>query len=83
MAMTYSKACRRSAFALSCAALSLGGCALQPAYQAPDTHVPVAWPSPTALVTTPTSGLTDDGWCALGDSAINTLAEAAFANRPP
>ena len=81
--MTYSKACRRGAFALSCAALSLGGCALQPAYQTPDAHALVAWSSPTALMTTPASGLADDGWHALGDSAINTMAEAAFADSFP
>lgn len=62
--------------------LTLGGCALQPLYEKPDLQAPAAWSVPTTLVTGPSVAGGDGWWRALGDPAIDALADAAFADSP-
>lgn len=66
--------------ALAAAALALSGCALQPAYVAPALSAPAAWSveSPAAKG----EAMAESWWRSLGDSAIDTLTEAAFADSP-
>lgn len=67
---------------LAAAVLALGGCALQPAYAPSDTRAPAAWSSPSAAAQGQAPALAESWWRALGDPAIDTLAEAAFADSP-
>lgn len=68
--------------ALATAVLALGGCTLQPAYVAPDMHVPAAWSTKQAAPSEPSLVVAESWWRALGDPAIDTLTEAALANSP-
>jgi outer membrane protein, multidrug efflux system len=78
---------RRASPALVWAAalLALGGCALQPAYVAPELQAPTAWSANTPLSYTVFGRPPVDRqtwWRALGDGAIDTLTEAALADSP-
>jgi outer membrane protein, multidrug efflux system len=77
---------RRTAPALASAAilLSLGGCALQPAYVAPEARGPATWSAhAVSSVAAEQAGVsTPDWWRALGDRAIDTLTEVALADSP-
>jgi len=73
------------ALAWAAALLTLGGCALQPAYVPPEVQAPAAWsanaPTSSAVAGQPPVA-TQAWWRALGDSAIDTLTEAALADSP-
>lgn len=64
------------------AAITLGGCALQPAYVSPEIAVPPAWSSEGAASDTEALGPGEGWWHRLGDSAIDALIEAGFADSP-
>lgn len=68
--------------ALLATALLFGGCALQPAYVAPDMQAPSAWSVEAAGPAKPSPTAAERWWSSLGDTAVDTLAEAAFAESP-
>lgn len=66
-------------------AVVLGGCALQPAYVAPDAGAPLAWSAKAEVMAATAERLPaaeQPWWRALGDTAINTLTESAITNSP-
>lgn len=63
---------------LAAVALALSGCALQPAYETPDLLIPLSW----SVQSSGPQAAADAWWRALNDNAINTLANAAFADSP-
>lgn len=71
-----------AAHGLAAAALTVGGCTLQPAYVASDTKAPTAWSVESVAAQGQAQAVEDSWWRALGDPAIDTLAEAAFADSP-
>ncbi len=60
----------------------LGGCALQPEYTQPNYSVPGSWSVPAAKPPSSNQIKTEGWWQVLHDPAIDTLAEAAFADNP-
>jgi multidrug efflux system outer membrane protein len=59
--------------------ISLGGCAVWPAYQRPTSDLPAAWRgAPAQGVSTLSVG--ERWWMLYGDSALNTLVEEAFTH---
>jgi len=80
-------ALRRAPPALAWAAilLTLGGCALQPVYVAPELQAPTAWSENTPVSYAVFGQPPVDRqawWRALGDRAIDALTEAALADSP-
>lgn len=75
--------CNPLAAGVLAAALVLGGCALQPAYEKPDMRAPADWSTVTVGVPQASNSAGANGWWrALGDPAIDALADAAFADSP-
>jgi len=59
--------------------ISLGGCAVWPAYQRPASELPAAWRgAPAQGVSTLSVG--ERWWTVYGDSALDALVEEAFTN---
>nr|WP_256585958.1 efflux transporter outer membrane subunit [Pseudomonas sp. ICMP 460] len=64
------------------ALLVCAGCALQPAYVTPTPPTPTAWSVDAASAERHAPLPGDPWWQPLGDKAIDTLVEAAFAGNP-
>ncbi len=62
--------------------LSSAGCALQPAYVKPPVSTPATWSSETGLAQDQQTLQKALWWQRLNDTAINTLADAAFTENP-
>lgn len=71
-----------AAHGLGVTALVLSGCALQPDYSASDISAPASWSGESAVLERPAPTMPDSWWRVLGDPAIDTLTEAAFADNP-
>lgn len=55
---------------------------MQPPYVTSDTSAPAAWSVESAAAAGQAPAMTESWWRALGDPAIDTLTEAAFADNP-
>ncbi|PAU60590.1 OprM [Pseudomonas sp. PIC25] len=60
----------------------LSGCALQPDYNASEPSAPAAWSVASVADESSAPAMTEAWWRTLGDPAIDTLTEAAFADSP-
>lgn len=70
------------AHALAIAVLAVGGCALQPAYVKPGMVSPAAWSVQSVGTKAQPLAVMESWWRPLGDAAIDSLTEAAFADNP-
>ncbi|MFW6072813.1 MAG: efflux transporter outer membrane subunit [bacterium] len=67
---------------IAAAALALNGCALQPAYTPPDMAGPAAWSVPSTEQPASSQAEMGPWWRALGDPAVDALAETALVDNP-